>query len=355
MLYLNCNNLGREASVITIGLVFVLVLVSASVFVNGWTDAPNAIATVVSTRVLKPGRAVLMAAVLNLAGVIFMGLAVATTIKNIIILPADPVHALITLAAAQLAIIIWAVGAWMFGIPTSESHALVAGLTGAGVAINNSFEGVNPASWIKVFEGLGISAVFGFLAGLFAAKLVVVLFKRASRGRANSFFDGGQIFSAGAMAFSHGAQDGQKFAGVFLLALSVGNVIPGGEFSLRSPAVFYVLIFCSLLMALGTSLGGYKIIKSVGMDMVKLEKYQGFAADLAASACLLVSTKFGIPLSTTQTKTTAIMGVGAARGLSRVKWKVVLEMFTAWALTFPVCGLLGFLSVKALSYLFLRR
>lgn len=330
----------------SIELIIVLILVSASVFVNGWTDAPNAIATVVSTKVLRPRIAVIMAAILNLAGVLFMGLAVALTIKNIIDLPQDPGKAMITLAAAQLAIVIWAVSAWLYGIPTSESHALIAGLTGAGIAINNSFAGINLDSWIKVIQGLGISSVVGFAAGFLIVKLIVIIFKRVHRRFANVFFSYAQIVSAGAMAFSHGAQDGQKFAGVFLLALSVPKIVTTNDISSHSPIILGILVLCSIIMAIGTSVGGYRIIKSVGMDMVKLEKHQGFAADLAASLCLLISTKFGIPMSTTHTKTTAIMGVGAGKGINSVNWGIVSDMFIAWGLTFPVCGILGYLSVK---------
>ena len=333
---------------ITIGLVIVITLVLASVFVNGWTDAPNAIATVVSTRVMSPRAAVAMAAVFNFLGVLLMGTAVANTICSIVRLVPGK-EALAVVGAAQLSIVMWAVAAWRFGIPTSESHALIAGLTGAGLASSRAdvvgVGAVNWDAWNKVFQGLGISSLLGFASGFLVAWLVVLLFRRVSRGAANAFFSKAQIVSAAAMAFSHGTQDGQKFMGVFALALALGGVLPfsaGGAIGIP----LWVMIMCSLIMALGTSVGGYRIIKTMGIDMVKLEKYQGFSAEVAASVCLLGSTVLGIPVSTTHTKTTAIMGVGLQKGLHGVKWGIVMEMFAAWILTFPVCLLIGYLMTK---------
>ncbi|MGE5495689.1 MAG: anion permease [Burkholderiales bacterium] len=320
-----------------IGLVAVIVLVCASIFVNGWTDAPNAITTVVSTRVLSPKAAVALAAVFNLLGVLLMGTAVAKTIGNIIDLQPGP-DALITLAAAQVSIVVWAVGAWKFGIPTSESHALIAGLTGAAMA-SGGLSSVSWAEWQKVLLGLGISSVLGFISGWLITVLVTKLFGNMKRATANKFFSTGQIISASAMAFSHGAQDGQKFIGVLTFGLMLGNVIPmGSEFTIP----WWIMVFTSALMALGTSVGGYRIIKTMGMDMVKIEKYQGFSAEIGASACMIGATLFGIPLSTTNAKGTAIMGAAAARRLSNVNWGVVKEMFTAWILTFPCCALIGY-------------
>lgn len=330
-----------------IGLIIVIVLVCASVFVNGWTDAPNAITTVVSTRVLSPKAAVGLAAVFNLLGVLLMGTAVAKTIGNIISLTPGT-DALVTLAAAQIAIVSWAVGAWKFGIPTSESHALIAGLTGAALA-NGGLDSVSWAEWQKVLLGLGISSVLGFVSGWLMTLGVAKTFGKMKRRAANRFFSIGQIVSASAMAFSHGAQDGQKFIGVFTFALMLGGIIPmDGTFTVP----IYIMIFCSILMAIGTSVGGYRIIKTMGMDMVKIEKYQGFSAEVAASACMIGSTVLGIPLSTTNTKGTAIMGAAAARRVSNVNWGVVKEMVTAWVLTFPACALIGYLMALLLHAIF---
>ncbi len=328
-------------------LAIVLLLVCASVFVNGWTDAPNAIATVISTRVLSPKAAVLLAAIFNLAGVFLTGTAVANTTANIVNIGTGQ-NALVTLAAAQLSIVIWAVSAWRYGIPTSESHALIAGLMGAGMALN----GVEAFNWDQfklVLIGLVVATFLGFIAGFLMTKGVGFAFRGVNRHKANTFFSWGQIASAALMAFSHGAQDGQKFMGVFALALAVGGVYPSGG-SLFIP--IWVMLLVSVLMAIGTSIGGHKIIKTMGMDMVSLEKYQGFSAEIGASACMIGATIFGIPLSTTNAKGTAIMGAGAARRLSNVNWNIVKEMLTAWILTFPACLTLGYIMAKLFNFIF---
>ncbi len=328
-------------------LIAVISLVCASIFVNGWTDAPNAITTVVSTRVLSPKVAIALAAVFNLLGVLFMGTAVAETIGNIITLTPGR-DALLTLAAAQVSIVAWAVGAWKFGIPTSESHALVAGLSGAALA-GGGLSSISWAEWQKVLLGLAISSVMGFGSGWLVTSIVAKVFGNMKKRAANRLFSTGQVVSASAMAFSHGAQDGQKFMGVLAFALMLGGRMKAeGEFAVP----VWIMVFCSLLMALGTSVGGRRIIKTMGMDMVKIEKYQGFSAEIGASVCMIGATVFGIPLSTTNTKGTAIMGAAAARRVSNVNWTVVKDMFTAWILTFPCCALIGYFTALLLRAIF---
>ena len=322
------------------------------ILVNGWTDAPNAIASCVATRALKPRAAIIMAAVFNFLGVLVMTLLspkVAETIYNMVDFGSNAREALIALCAAMFAIVVWAVLAWAFGIPTSESHALIAGLTGSAIAMHNNLDGVNGGEWAKVLFGLVFSLAIGFALGYFGTKLIQRLCKRADYRKANRFFDKGQVVAAAGTAFMHGAQDGQKFMGVFLLglALSQGNVSPG---AVNVPV--WLMILCSLVMAFGTSIGGMKIIKSVGMDMVKLEKYQGFPADISATAGLLICSVAGMPVSTTHAKTTAIMGVGAAKRFRAVNWGVAKEMVLTWILTFPGCGLIGFLMTKLFVFIF---
>jgi PiT family inorganic phosphate transporter len=243
----------------------------------------------------------------------------------------------------MVAIVLWATAAWRGGIPTSESHALIAGLTGAAIAMQNGLSGVNGAEWVKVLYGLLLSTFLGFGMGILVVRLIEMLFRKVDRRKTTGFFQKAQIGGAATMAFMHGAQDGQKFMGVFLLgmALSQGN---GQSDIFEIP--FWLILLCSLVMGLGTSIGGLRIIKAVGMDMVKLETYQGFAADIAGAGCLFVSSLTGIPVSTTHTKTTAIMGVGAAKRLRSVDWSVVSEMVMTWILTFPGCGLIGFIMAK---------
>nr|WP_119318419.1 inorganic phosphate transporter [Companilactobacillus formosensis] len=339
--------------VVNIALIVTVVLVMAVVFVNGWTDAPNAIATAVSTRVLRPNVAIYIAVVMNFLGALVMTLfnaQVAETISNIVSFDGAGNTSQIALAASLFAIVTWAVAAWWFGIPTSESHALIAGLTGAAMALGG-LQAVNMTEWWKVIIGLIVSTIFGLGGGYVITKLVILIFRPVNRLIANKFFTVGQALSAMAMAFLHGAQDGQKFMGVFMLTLYYNGLTDktaSGGFAIP----IWVMILCSVTMGVGTSVGGMRIIKSVGMDMVKLEKYQGFSADLGAAITLFFSSLFGIPVSTTHTKTTAIMGAGAAKRVSSVDWSVVRDMVLAWVLTFPGCGLIAYFMSKLFMAIF---
>lgn len=330
-------------------LFITVILTLGVVLVNGWTDAPNAIATCVSTRAISAKKAIIMAAVFNFFGVLVMTMiskAVAQTIYNMVDFGDNPKSALVALCAALFAIVVWATAAWAFGIPTSESHALIAGVTGAAIALQGG-SGINGSEWIKVIYGLFMSSIMGFGLGYLVTKLLALLCKNMDKRKTTSFFQKAQIGGGAAMAFMHGAQDGQKFMGVFML----GVFLAKGQGNVTNFTIpLWLMILCSLVMALGTSIGGYKIIKTVGMGMVKLGTYQGFAADAAAAISLLVASVFGVPVSTTHTKTTAIMGVGAAKRISCVNWSVVNEMVAAWILTFPGCGLLGYL----MAYIFMK-
>ncbi|NLY49162.1 MAG: inorganic phosphate transporter [Clostridiales bacterium] len=329
-------------------LLITVLLLLGVIMVNGWTDAPNAIATCISTRSISPSSAIIMAAVFNFLGVLLMTMinkAVAETITKMVNF-GESKNALIALCAALFAIVVWATAAWAFGIPTSESHALIAGVTGAAIALQGG-KGINGSEWMRVIYGLLLSTFLGFGLGFAVTRLVGFTFRRVDRRKTNKFFKNAQIIGAAAMAFMHGAQDGQKFMGIFML----GIVLAGGYGNATAYEIpIWLMILCSVVMALGTSIGGYRIIKTVGMGMVKLEKYQGFSADAAAAISLLSASLTGIPVSTTHTKTTAIMGVGASKRISSVNWNIVKEMVIAWILTFPGCGLLGFL----MAHLFLR-
>ncbi len=327
------------------------ILTLGVILVNGWTDAPNAIATCVSTRSIKPRSAIIMAAISNFLGVFVMTMIsdkVAATISNMVDFGTDTESATIALCAALFAIVVWATAAWKFGIPTSESHALIAGLSGAAIAIHGSISGINGAEWIKVVYGLFLSTVLGFVVGFVTLKLVEKIFGRCDRLKANKGFRIAQNWGGAWMAFMHGAQDGQKFMGVFLLGNALSSGLGGTEFYIP----VWLMVVCSVVMALGTSMGGYKIIKSVGMDMVKLKTYQGFAADASAAFCLLLASLTGIPVSTTHTKTSSIMGVGFSKRASAVNWKIVGEMVMTWVLTFPGCGILAYLMVKLFLLIF---
>ncbi|MEG1509362.1 MAG: inorganic phosphate transporter [Clostridia bacterium] len=322
------------------------------ILVNGWTDAPNAIATCISTKSISPRNAVIMAVIFNFLGVLCMTLinsTVTMTIFNMVDFSGSTENATAALCAAMVGILVWSIIAWCFGIPTSESHALIAGLSGAAIALQNGIGGINGSEWMKVIYGLILSTILGFGLGYLFARLIELFFRKANAQKANLFFRKAQVASGASMAFMHGAQDGQKFIGVFLLGIFLtNNQTPSSEFAIP----VWLMILCSLVMGIGTSIGGYKIIKTVGMDMVKLKTYQGFATDLAASTCLLMSSAFGLPVSTTHTKTTAIMGVGASKRLSAVNWSIVKDMVITWVLTFPGCGLVGFLMAKLFILIF---
>lgn len=315
----------------------VLLLVLAAEFVNGWTDAPNAIATVVSTRVLSPYQALIMATVLNVVGTM-SGTAVAATIGKGIVKP--EVINLTTVGAAMVGIIFWSTLAWYYGLPTSESHALVAGLTGAGLATAGPsallWEG-----WSKVLIGLVFSTFLGFFGGLFIMGTLYRLLADSRPGSVRRSFGRLQVLSAAFMAFSHGSNDGQKFIGAFSLALLLGGILP--EFQIP----LWVILVCALTMGVGTAVGGWRIVRTMGLRLTKLEPVQGFAAETGAALTIELASRLGIPLSTTHTISTAIVGVGTTRRFSAVRWGVTMEIVTAWILTFPVCGLIAWLVTKA--------
>lgn len=324
-------------------LTLVLILVLAAEFVNGWTDAPNAIATVVSTRVLRPQQAVAMAAVLNLVGVLVTGTAVAMTIGKGIIRP--EAIGLPVVAGAVLAVIIWTTLAWRVGLPTSESHELVAGLSGAGLAVAGP--GVLQWSgWQKVLMGLGFSTLLGFGLGVIFMVGLYWLLRRANPLATRKVFGRLQILSSAFMAFSHGSNDGQKFMGVFTLALFLSGSIT--EFCVP----IWVVLLCGVTMAAGTMFGGWRILKTVGFRLTRLEPVQGFAAETSASCAVLLASFFGIPLSTTHTITTSIMGVGASGRISAVRWGVSRQIVGVWLITFPACAGLGALFALLLKRVF---
>jgi len=324
-----------------LGLIPVLLLVLAAEFVNGWTDAPNAIATVVSTRVLSPGVAVIMAAVLNFVGAL-TGTAVAITIGRGFV-DARVVDT-VTVAAAMVAIVLWSTLAWLRGLPTSESHALVAALTGAGFATGGT-AALEASGWVKTVQGLGISTFLGFAGGFLLMLAIAWGFRRLPLGTVRRLFGRLQILSAAFMAFSHGTGDGQKFMGVFTLALVLGGVLP--EFHIP----LWVIAVIAVTMGLGTAVGGWRIVHTMGLRLTKMEPYQGFAAETAAATLITLAAHVGIPVSTTHTINTAIMGVGATRRLSAVRWGVGAEIVTAWVLTFPACALIGALVTYLLRWL----
>ncbi|NTU89783.1 MAG: inorganic phosphate transporter [Actinobacteria bacterium] len=327
-------------------LMLIIVLSIGVIIVNGATDAPNAIATCVGTRSMTPNKAIIMAAIFNFFGVslmTFISTAVAQTIFKMVNFGGNNQMALIALAAAMVSIIIWGVVTWLFGIPTSESHSLIAGLTGAAIALQGGLSGVNAHEWMKVVYGLVFSTTLGFGLGWLFTKAIGRLCRNLDHRRAEGPFGKLQDVAAAILAFMHGAQDGQKFMSVCMLGIILAM---GQDQSTTLTFPLWIMVLCSVSMGLGTAIGGKKIIKNVGMNMVKLEKWQGFSATIAASICIFISSMTGLPISTTHTKTTAIMGVGTAKRVRAVNWNAAKDMVWAWVLTFPGCGIIGFVLAK---------
>lgn len=328
---------------------FAFLLLSGVIAVNGWTDAPTAIATCISSRTISPKKAIILAAIMNFLGVAVMSSVsgkVADSVSAIADFGSDTVSATTALCASMITIVVWAVTAWFFGIPTSESHALVASLAGSAIALTGSTTCISANELTKVIFGLFISTVSGFVLGFVSAKITSYIIKNRNRQTTDICFRHLQNFSAAFMAFMHGAQDGQKFIGVFILLKNYS----AGSTAITDEMPAFLIFYVSFLMAVGTSVGGMRIIKSMGIDMVRLKKYQGFAADLSGAVSLLFSTLTGLPVSTTHTKTTSIMGVGAAKKMSSVDWKIAKEMVLTWILTFPGCGFLGYLTTELLLF-----
>ena len=325
-------------------LLVVTLLNIGVIIVNGATDAPNAIATCVSTRAMSARSAILMAAVFNFLGVLVMTMvnaSVAATIYNMVDFGGNSHQALTALMAAMVAIIVWGAAAWWFGIPTSQSHSLIAGVTGA---VQGGLDAINGAEWMKVIYGILLSTLLGFGLGWLNYKLIGRLCRHVNRQKANSFFKWAQICSGAGVAFMHGAQDGQKFMSIFMLAIMM---TAGMGMDLSGVAMpMWLMIFCAFNMGFGTAVGGERIIKSVAMDMVSLEKYQGVAASLSTVITLFVASMTGMPVSTSHCSTASIMGVGASKSFRRVNWGVARRMVWAWVLTFPCCGFIGWALAK---------
>ncbi len=314
-------------------LLLVVVLALAFDFSNGWHDSANAIATVVSTRVLRPLPAVLLAAVLNIAGA-FMSTAVAKMVGVGIV---DPTAVTLAVVAAALGgAILWNLFTLLLGLPSSSSHALIGGLVGAGLA-HGGPDVVKLSGLRKVLEAMILSPFFGFMVAFLLMVAVSWIAFRTQRHIALRAFSRLQIVSASFMAFSHGANDAQKAMGIITLALLSAGAISTAEV----PA--WVIISCALAMGLGTAVGGWRIIRTLGMRIVKLEPVHGFAAETGAAVVLMATAQIGLPVSTTHTITSAVMGVGAVKRLSAVRWGVTARILYAWIFTLPGAALLAVL------------
>jgi PiT family inorganic phosphate transporter len=314
------------------GMLLVCGLVLGAEFVNGWTDAPNAIATLIATRVMTPGQAIGMAVVMNITGTL-SGTAVAETIGKGIVDPST--ISLLTISAALVGIIVWGSIAARFGIPTSESHALVAGLSGAALA-TAGLQSLLWSGWSKVLIGIAAALVMGSMLSWLVSRAIMAWAGGLQPRIGKRQFDRLQILTGMGMAFAHGLNDGQKFIGVFTLGLVMGGVLP--EFHIPRWTIF----LCALTMGAGTSVGGQAIIGTLGEKIAKIESWQGFSALGGSAATIVGASTFGIPLSTTHTIVAAVTGAGAARSRIGVRWKYPLRIAYASVITFPLCGLIAY-------------
>ena len=344
-------------------ITFFVVVFAAIVFEysNGFHDAANAIATVVSTKVLTPRQAIAMAAIFNLTGALLGG-AVASTIGKGLV---DTNFVTMgTVLSALIAAFAWNITTWLVGLPSSSSHALIGGLCGAALATARGDWSVlkwDSGLWPKVVVPMITSPLAGFFLGALVMFALFLIFHRFTPAAVHSVFGKLQIFSAAWMAHSHGSNDAQKTMGIITLALFTGTKagsfdhLPGWLTFLQTPAFTaipaWVTILCAITMAAGTAAGGWRIIRTLGHKMVKLQPVHGFAAETSAALIIQTASVYGIPLSTTHVISTSIMGVGAAKRFSGVKWTVVGRIIWAWILTLPATGLIGFILARAVAAL----
>ncbi len=325
-------------------LILIIVLAMVFAFSNGFNDAANAIATVIGTRVLSPRKAVLMAAVLNMAGAA-TGLEVARTIGKGILSPEIITYQ--TVIAGLAAVIIWTTIATYYGLPVSITHGFVAAMATAGIAV----AGTGAVVWNvlqRVLAAVVTAPVLGFIAGFIVMVVLYWVFRRTALARIRRTFGNLQILSSAFMAYSHGKNDGQMPIGIMTMAL----VIYTGQTSMWDSIPWWVIAVSALSISLGMALGGWRVIRTLGLRITTLRPVQGFAAEASAATVIEVASHFGIPVSTTHCISTAIMGVGSTRRFSAVRWGVAGNIIAAWIITFPVCGGLGYLFSWLLGFVF---
>ncbi|HNX90434.1 MAG TPA: inorganic phosphate transporter [Candidatus Omnitrophota bacterium] len=317
----------------TITIIFLIILALVFDFLNGFNDSANSIATIVSTRVLKPSQAVIWAAFFNFVAFLFLGLHVANTIgKGVIDISIIDERVIF---ATLMGACIWDIIAWYFGLPTSSSHALIGGMVGSAL-VKVGPSALMWGSILKIVAFIFIAPLFGFFLGLFFGNVVSIIFRRSSPLKVDHIFRKGQILSAALYSLGHGGNDAQKTMGIIASLLFSAGLL-GKEFHIP----LWVVLACQGAIALGTMFGGWRIVKTMGQKIAKLRPVDGFCAETGASCMLFFSTMFGIPISTTHTITGAIMGVGSLKRLSAVRWGVAGEIITAWILTIPCAALMA--------------
>jgi PiT family inorganic phosphate transporter len=325
-------------------LLIIIFLALSFDFINGFHDAANSIATVVSTRVLSPKYAVAWAAFFNFIAFEILGLHVASTIGKDLMHP-DVVD-LTVIGAGLISAIIWNLITWWFGIPSSSSHTLVGGLVGAAIA-KAGFGAVFMDSVIKIILFIFLAPIIGMVVALMLSIVVLHICKNMSPFRVDKYFRKLQLLSSAAYSLGHGSNDAQKMMGVIFIA-----VVSGGFLRITDPIPLWIVLACQTAMALGTWSGGWRIVKTMGQKITKLKPFEGFSAETAGSITLFATALLGIPVSTTHTITGAIIGTGITKRLSAVKWKVTLNLIWSWIITIPVTALFAaFLYWFAIEFL----
>ena len=312
-------------------LITVIVLALTFDFLNGVHDSSNVVATMITSRALSPRMALGMTAVANFFGPFIFGVAVATTIGHEIVAP-EAINTEVLLAALASAIL-WNILTWVLGFPSSSSHALIGGFIGA-VVMDAGWMAIQIHGMEKILIALFLSPIIGFIIGYFLLKLILFLSWKANP-RINSFFKRSQIFTALALALSHGTNDAQKTMGIITLALVTGGYLK--VFAVPT----WVILICAGMIALGTAVGGWKLIRTLGGKFYKIRPVDGFASQLASAAVILGASLVGGPVSTTQVVSSSIMGVGAAERVNKVRWKVAQDIAAAWLLTIPATALVA--------------
>ncbi|TAL06343.1 MAG: inorganic phosphate transporter [Chloroflexota bacterium] len=324
-------------------LITVVLLAVAFDYINGFHDTANAIATSVSTRALRPDHAILMSASANFLGAL-TGTAVAKTIASGIASTPDGSAGQIIVAAALIGAIVWNLITWRLGIPSSSSHALIGGLIGAVIAASGTGALKVDGIMNKVVLPLVTSPIIGILLGFVLMVVILNVFRRGHPRRLNDRFRRLQVVSAAFMAFSHGSNDAQKTMGIITLALIGAGILPKD-----APIPIWVILLAASAISLGTAAGGWRIIKTMGQRVVKLDPVHGFAAETTAATIILTASHFGMPVSTTHVISSAIMGVGASDRLSAVRWGVAGNILIAWILTIPASGAAAWIAWEVLS------
>lgn len=332
-------------------LIVIVVVATALIFdiINGFHDAANSVATIVSTRVLSPRLAVLWAAFFNFIAMFVFAPKVANTVSKIVIIDSSNSAFIYVVLAGLLGAIVWDLITWWFGLPTSSSHALIGGLTGAGLM----YKGPDVIRWEKIIQTatfIPLAPLIGFIIAFIFMVAVYWIFRKWRPRKIDGFFRKGQLVSAALYSLGHGGNDAQKTMGIIVaLLVAAGMLSPDHQLSMNDPSTLWIILSCQLAIAVGTAFGGWKIVKTMGMKLTQLKPVHGFCAETAGAATIFFATGMGIPISTTHTIAGSIIGVGSVKNLTNINWKTAFNIIYAWILTIPASALVGALCFWVMS------